>query len=134
MIFVCETEERILLKKFCEMDDRDLTEKGRRPGNVWRLLSWRGIFRAGFWTAGAAGPGRPGRQAGSGGQRARRADGRGGQKIMFHKLPPSRTGRIADAAIEIKEARMPRLGHPCLPSAVPAAGNEPDETCALTSY
>ena len=53
MIFVCETEERILLKKFCEMDDRDLTEKGWRPGNVWRLLSWRGIFRAGFWPAGA---------------------------------------------------------------------------------
>ena len=29
---------------------------------------------------------------------------------------------------------MPRPGHPCLPSAVPAAGIKPDETCALTSY
>ena len=84
MIFVCETEERILLKKFCEMDDRDLTEKGWRPGNVWRLLRWRGIFRAGFWTAGAAGPGR---KAGAGRQCAGRTGG--GEKGIFHKLPPS---------------------------------------------
>ena len=44
MIFVCETEERILLKKFCEMDDRDLTEKGVAPWQCLAAVELAGYF------------------------------------------------------------------------------------------